>query len=208
MRKRTIILLVLALSLPLFGAEPITFSGGATKLVMKEGRETVTLTGGAKIESGSMVLTADTITISGEEYRYVICSGSVHLTDTERGILLSTESLSYDRVDEHVLITGYVEIDDTANQVQASAFRLAYDVQPGLMELQVSVLLLRHTDSGAMVCSSDTITYDRTKETLRMFGNARVKWDGDTYEAQRVEVDLKSEEIVMKGAIKGVIGGS
>lgn len=208
MRKRTLILLVLALSLPLFGAETITFSGGATKLVMKEGRETVTLTGGAEIESGTMVLTADTITISGEDYRYVTCSGRVHLTDTERGILLSTESLSYDRVDEHVLITGYVEIDDTANQVQASAFRLAYDVQPGLMELQVSVLLLRHTDSGVMVCSSDTITYDRTKETLRMLGNARVKWDGDTYEAQRVEVDLKSEEIAMKGAIKGVIGGS
>ncbi len=208
MRKRTLILLVLALALPLFGAETITFSGGATKLVMKEGREMVTLTGGAEIESGTMVLTADTITISGEEYRYVTCSGRVHLTDTERGILLSTESLSYDRVDEHVLITGYVEIDDTANQVQASAFRLAYDVQPGLMELQVSVLLLRHTDSGVMICSSDTITYDRTKETLRMLGNARVKWDGDTYEAQRVEVDLKSEEIAMKGAIKGVIGGS
>ena len=62
-------------------------------------------------------------------------------------------------------------------------------------------------DKGLAVMG-DTITYDRTKETLRMFGNSRVKWDGDTYEAQRVEVDLKSEEIVMKGAIKGVIGGS
>lgn len=40
-----------------------------------------------------------------------------------------------------------------------------------------------------------------------MWGNARVQWDGDRYEAQRIEVDLKSEEIVMKGAIKGVIGG-
>lgn len=208
MRVCVLALLIAAFTLPLFGADPITFSGGATKLVMKEGREAVSLTGGAAIESGSMLLSADTITLTGEEYRYVTCSGSVHLTDTNRGITLSTQNLSFDRIDERILITGYVEIDDTANQVQASAFRLAYEIAHGLMELQVSVLLLRHTDSGAMVCSSDTITYNRTDETLEMFGNARVRWDGDSYEAQRIEVDLKGEEIVMKGAIKGVIGGS
>jgi len=206
---RAILLLCCSLLLPLSlsAAETITFSGGATKLVMKEGRESVTLSGGARIESGSMILTADAIELSGEEYRRVSCTGSVLLVDEERGITLRTKALFYDRVEETVLVTGYVEIDDTANQVQASAFRLAYDIQGAVMELEVSVLLLRHTDSGAMICQSDTLSYDRSAETLNMYGNARVQWDGDRYEAQRIEVDLKSEEIVMKGAIKGVIGG-
>jgi len=197
----------LLLTLPLPAAEAITFSGGATKLVMKEGRESVSLTGGATIGSGSMTLSADTIELGGEEYRYVSCTGSVLLTDEERGIVLTTRSLFYDRIEETVAVNGYVEIDDTANQVHASSFRLFYDIQRSIVELEVSVLLLRHTDRGPMVCQSDRLVFDRTAETLNMSGNARVAWDGDRYEAQRIEVDLESEEIVMKGAIKGVIGG-
>lgn len=206
MRTRLLLcLLLLPLSLP--AAETVTFSGGATKLVMKEGRESVSLTGGAQIESGSMIVSADTIELSGEEYRYVTCRGSVILADEDRGITLTTHTLFYDREEETVSVPGYVEIDDKKNQVQASSFRLAYDIQGARMELEVSVLLLRHTDSGAMVCQSDTLSFDRDEEKLNMWGNARVQWDGDRYEAQRIEVDLKSEEIVMKGAIKGVIGG-
>ena len=206
MRVRLLLCLLL-LPLSLASAEAITFSGGATKLVMKEGRESVSLTGSAQVKSGSMILSADVIELSGEEYRYVSCRGSVLLTDEERGLTLRTQRLFFDRIEETVSVPGYVEIDDTTNQVQASAFRLAYDIPGAFIELEVSVLLLRHTDSGAMVCQSDTLSFDRDEEKLNMWGNARVQWDGDRYEAQRIEVDLKSEEIVMKGAIKGVIGG-
>ncbi len=206
MRVRLLLCLLL-LPLSLASAEAITFSGGATKLVMKEGRESVSLTGSAQVKSGSMILSADVIELSGEEYRYVSCRGSVLLTDEERGLTLRTQRLFFDRIEETVSVPGYVEIDDTKNQVQASAFRLAYDIPGAFIELEVSVLLLRHTDSGAMICQSDTLSFDRGAETLNMRGNARVRWDGDRYEAQRIEVDLKSEEIVMKGAIKGVIGG-
>jgi lipopolysaccharide export system protein LptA len=176
-------------------------------MVMKEGRERLSLTGGATIQSGSITLSADTITLSGTDYRNVECIGTVRLVDHERGISMMSQQLFYDRIDETILVTGYVEIDDTANEVQASAFRLNYDMDAARIDLEVSVLLLRHTDSGPMVCRSDILSYDRDKERLAMAGNATVVWDGDTYEAQRIDVNLKDEEIVMKGSIKGVIGG-
>lgn len=207
MKRLIMICCLLCATLTLWASEPITFSGGATKLVMKEGRQSISLSGGARVTSGSIQLSAESITLSGEEYRFVTCTGSVRLIDSERGLTLTTRTLSYDRQNEQILVPGYVEIDDAKTQVQASAFHLAYDIEAGQMELEVSAMLLRHTSSGAMVCSSDVITFNRSDERLSMFGNARVVWDDDTYEAQRIDVDLKAEEIVMKGAIKGVIGG-
>ncbi|MFA5448523.1 MAG: LptA/OstA family protein [Sphaerochaeta sp.] len=207
MRKLITLCTLLLIAATLGAAEPITFQGGETRMVMKEGRERLSLTGGATIQSGSITLSADTIVLSGSEYRSVECTGGVRLIDLERGISMVSQQLFYDRIDETILVTGYVEIDDTANEVQASAFRLYYDLQAAKIDLEVSVLLLRHTDSGPMVCRSDILSYDRDQEQLSMAGNATVVWDGDTYEAQRIDVNLKKEEITMKGSIKGVIGG-
>jgi lipopolysaccharide export system protein LptA len=38
-------------------------------------------------------------------------------------------------------------------------------------------------------------------------GKATIDWAGDRYEAERITVDLETEEIAMDGAIKGVING-
>ncbi len=204
--RRICLLILLALTFPL-GAQELTFSAGSTRMQMQEGFQTVQLGGGAELTSGSIVLHADEIELSGDSYRYVQCTGLVSLQDSERALSLTTRSLFYDRQEERIICEGYLELEDTINEVLGSAFNLVYDIQKGELLLQVEVVLYKHTDRGSMVCKADVLRFDRTKEVFDLNGEATIDWDGDRYEAQAISVDLESEEISMDGEIRGVING-
>mgnify|MGYP001055284591 CR=1 FL=1 len=207
MRLRTAFLLLLMLvSLPL-AAKEITFSGGSTRIRMQQGFETISLSGGAKVSSDSLTLEAKEITLSGSDYRYIRCSGNVRLVDSERGIRLSSEQLFYDREEELVLISGYVELEDTVNEVLASAFSLEFNLNQALVLLQVEVRLLKSTERGYMECKSDSLQFDRDAQSLVLEGNATIDWAKDYYKAELISVDLDTEEITMGGSIEGVIYG-
>ncbi len=201
--------LVLLLCIPsaLLSAEAIRFSGGSTRMQMQEGYQSISLSGGAEITSGTLTLTADSIELSGEEFRYVSCSGAVTLNDDERGVKLLGNNLFYDREEELVVVDGYLELEDLTNEVQATAFFLEFSLDKGSVLLQVQVRLYKHTDSGVMACKADSLQLEREKRTLELGGNATIDWAGDRYEAQRITVDLDTEQISMDGTIKGVING-
>ena len=207
MRKRLILAILIALfTLPLI-AEDISFQGGSTRMNMQQGSKTVLLENSAEVQAGSILLRSNTIELYGEDFRYVRCEGDVFLQDEERGISLVTSSLLYDREKETLLIDSWVELEDTNNQVTASAARMEFFLKDGIVLLQVQARLLKHTDDGPMVCRSDYMTFDRDKEMLDLKGRASIVWKPDTYEAQTITVDLKTEEIRMEGSIKGTIHG-
>nr|WP_321262841.1 hypothetical protein [uncultured Sphaerochaeta sp.] len=207
MKRALIILAILVVPLLSLLAEPISFSGGSTSMHMQQGFETITLSEGATITSGSLRLEADTIVLTGESFRYATCSGSVSLNDEERGISLQSKNLYYDRQEELIIIDGYLELDDQINEVIASAFHLEFTLDEGVVLLQVQVQLFKHTDSGAMACKADSLRFNRESQMLNLEGNATIDWDKDLYQAQRITVDLTTEAITMEGAIKGVVNG-
>lgn len=207
MRKHLILTTLIALfTLPLI-AEDISFQGGSTRMNMQQGSKTVLLENSAEVQAGSILLRSNTIELYGEDFRYVRCEGDVFLQDEERGISLVTSSLLYDREKETLLIDSWVELEDTNNQVTASAARMEFFLKDGIVLLQVQARLLKHTDDGPMVCRSDYMTFDRDKEMLDLKGRASIVWKPDTYEAQTITVNLKTEEIRMEGSIKGTIHG-
>lgn len=185
----------------------ITFSGGYTKVKLQEGREVVTLSNGAVVSVGSLQLTADEIEISGSDYRHVRCNGNVSVVDAKRGIRLSSSQIYYDRLDELIIVDGWVEIQDTQNEVIASGAWLEFNLRDGIMKMQMRVRLLKHTDKGSMVCNADNVIFDRDGETLALSGGASVYWNKDRYEASMITVDLKTDEIIMDGAIRGTVHG-
>jgi hypothetical protein len=199
-------LLTLILLLPL-AAKDISFKGGSTRMKMQQGSETILLDNGAEVQVGSLMLRSTSMELYGTDFRFVRCEGDVSLQDEERGISLLTSSLLFDRVEETLLIDSWVELEDTNNQVIASAARMEFFLQEGIVLLQVQARLLKHTDDAPMVCRSDFMTFDRDKETLELKGRASIIWKPDTYEAQSISVDLKTEEIRMEGSIKGTIHG-
>jgi len=205
--KRWFALACILLVTVTLSAEEITFSGGSTRMSMQQGNQTITLGGGAQITSGSVQLYADQIILSGNNFRYVACTKSVRLVDAERGIKVLAQNLFFDRDEQMILIDGFVELDDSVNEVHATAFMLQFSLQEGEVLLQVDVRLFKHTESGAMACTADVMRFDRTNQDLELKGKATIDWAGDRYEAERITVDLETEEIAMDGSIKGVVNG-
>jgi lipopolysaccharide export system protein LptA len=200
------ILLTIVLILPL-SAQDISFKGGSTRMKMQEGSETMLLENGAEVQVGSLTLRSTSMELYGKDFRFVSCEGDVTLQDEERGISLVTSSLLFDRTEETLLIDSWGELEDSNNQVAASAARMEFFLKKGIVLLQVQARLLKHTDEGPMICRSDFMTFDRDKEMLDLKGRASIVWKPDTYEAQTITVNLKTEEIRMEGSIKGTIHG-
>ena len=205
-RLQLVLLLSLCLSL-LFGGEPISFKGGYTRAVMREGQETILLSQGASVSSGSINFEAQTIELIGPEARYLVGNGAVKITDSANNIIINSTGISFDRESEQLLVDGWVEVQDLNNEIIATGAYLAYDRSEGILKIQIAAKLLHHTDSGPMVCRADTIEYNRETRKLSLIGNSVVEWKGDVYRASSTTVDLDSEEIEMEGNIKGTVHG-
>ena len=208
MKKHISLAILLCITL-LFSisAQDISFKGGSTRMKMQQGSETILLESGAEVQVGTLLLSSTTIERYGKDFRFVRCEGDVNLQDEGRGISLVTSSLLFDRVEETLLIDSWVELEDTNNQVSASAARMEFFLKEGIVLLQAQARLLKHTDDGPMICRSDFMTFNRDKEMLDLKGRASIVWKPDTYEAQTITVNLKTEEIRMEGSIKGTIHG-
>lgn len=194
------------LSLPLW-AGPITFSGGYTRMQMADGAKQIVLSGGASASIDQLQLKADTIALRGDDYGQLSCSGSVTITDASQGLTVTSPAIAYDRIQELITIHSWVEIIDTQNEVSASAGNLIFDMHAKTMEMESHVRLIRHTEGGIMVCRADRLLFDRKAKTLTLSGNASVSWNGDSYQAHAITVNLESEEITMDGSIKGTVHG-
>lgn len=209
MRNRhfiTLTILIFLFPLSVF-AEDITFSSGYTRVVMKGENKTVELTENVRVKSGQIDITANKIIISGENYSYLQCIGNVKVIDHERDIVLRSSTLSYNRSTEFITIDGWVEMQDSKNEVSVSSAWLEFDLNGGILRLQLQTKILKSTSKGPMVCRADNVTYDRNSETITLLGSAEVEWNKDVYKAQKLSVDLKTEEIVMTGDISGTVNG-
>ena len=207
MRKFLALTALIVLPALLF-ADNITFSGGTSSIVLRDGRENVVLSGGASVTVESMEISADSITLSGDNWRYVSCSGNTTVKDESRGISIRTSSIWYDRSTERILISSWFEIDDTENEVSATGAALEYSLSDERLQLDKDVSLLKNTDdNGIMRCSAESVIFSRSDNTVQLRGSASVDWDGDSYEAEVISVDLDTDSISLDGRIRGTING-
>ncbi len=205
--RAMIILAALIAALQPLAADSIEFSGGESSVVLRDGRESVVLSGSASVRVGSMEIGADRITLSGDGWRFVECSGRASVDDAERGISILTSSIWYDRTEERILISSWFEIDDTENEVTATGASLEYLLDDEMLRLDKDIALLKSTDDGMMRCSAESVVYSRGGNTLQLRGSASVDWNGDRYEAEVISVDLDTDSIVLDGRIRGSING-
>ncbi len=206
--RKLLPILFLLLSASMLFADNITFSGGTSSIVLRNGRENVVLSDGAAVTVGSMEINADTITLSGDNWRYVSCSGNATVSDSSRGIYIRTSSIWYDRTAERILISSWFEIEDTVNEVSATGASLEYLLSDEKLQLDKDVSLLKNTeDSGIMRCSAESVIFSRSDNTVQLRGSASVDWDGDSYGAEVISVDLNTDSISLDGRIRGTING-
>ena len=208
MNKRPLALLFIAfLSLSLLFSETISFSGGESVLIMREGEKSVSLKNEAVVTTGSIHINADEMTLSGDNWKTISAKGDINISDAERGIEINTESIWFDREDEILVISSWFEIDDTKEELYAQAGSLNYDMKNEKLEMGMQVTLFKIAEGEVMKCTSESVTYDKSSGMLTLKGGAKVVWKGDNYEAQIITVDTKDNTITLSGRIKGTING-
>ena len=183
------------------GAETIRFSADSVESVLATGKESVRLRGSARVQTNRVEVTADEIVISGDNNRYIDARGSVFVYEKEKDIRLVGDRLFYDRTLDILRITGNAMLDDKRNDIVARAGVIESRGQENLSLIQIGVRILR-TD---MAARAEIVRYDRNRDILELTGQPVVFFEGDEYRAGRIQVDLKTDDILLEGRVQGTI---
>jgi len=165
------------------------------------GKETVVLSGNAKVWSEDLILQADKIEVYGKDNRYIECSGSVIGLDEKKGVRFTTVSLSYDRELKKARLEGDSTLEDKENKVVARGRFIEYNDAAGTVLLQINVRIFKDN----LVCRSEYALYRRKEKVLELSGSPVVYKEGDEFSSDRIRVDLNTDDVVMEGQVRGVL---
>jgi len=163
------------------------------------GREITVLTGNAEVRSDNLFLQAERIEISGSNNRFIDCSGNVHGHEEEKNIIFLTDRMRYDRTLKLARLEGNSTMEDRKNEIVARGRFIEYDDENEVAIIQISVRLFKDN----LVCRSEYALYRRIEKTLALSGFPLVYKKEDEYRADRIRVDLDTDDVVMEGDVKG-----
>jgi lipopolysaccharide export system protein LptA len=165
------------------------------------GREVTVLTGNAEVRSDKLLLKADRIEIHGNDNRFVDCTGNVRGHEEDKNIVFITDRLRYDRTLKIARLEGNSTMEDHKNELVARGRFIEYDDENEIAVMQISVRLIK----ANLVCRSEYALYNRGDETLVLSGFPVVYKKEDEYRADRIRVDLDTDDVIMEGGVRGSI---
>ncbi|MDR1862935.1 MAG: hypothetical protein LBQ67_03335 [Treponema sp.] len=165
------------------------------------GREITVLTGNAEVRSDNLLLKADRIEIQGDNNQFVDCMGRVWGQEEEKDIFFETDRLRYDRKLKIARLEGNSTLEDRKNEITVKGRFIEYDDQSEVTVFQISVRLFKDT----MVCRSEYAVYRRTEKILNLSGFPVVYKKDDEFRAERIKVDLETDDVTMEGDVSGSI---
>jgi lipopolysaccharide export system protein LptA len=192
----------LFLSLAYFAAAD-TFSFKADKMSGSRatGKEVTILVGHAEVRSDKLILRADRIEIQGSGNQFIDCSGKVWGREEEKDIYFETDRLRYDRTLKIARLEGNSTLEDRKNEIVAKGRFIEYDDQAEVTVFQISVRLFKDD----MVCRSEYAVYRRNEKLLDLSGFPVVYKRDDEFRADRIRVDLDTDDVTMEGTVSGTI---
>ena len=165
------------------------------------GKEVTVLSGNAQVKSDNLVLRADRIEMYGADNDIVECYGNVSGEESEKQIYFKTDSLVYDRKSKIAKLSGNSTLEDKKNEVVARSRYIEYDDDKEIAVFQISVRLFKEK----MVCRSEYAIYRRQQELLDLSGFPTVYKEEDEFHADRIRVDLDTDDVIMDGSISGTL---
>jgi len=203
MRIFGILFLFLAASVAATAAWGDTFTFKADRMTggRATGREVTVLTGNAEVRSDKLLLRADRIEIHGSDNRFVDCTGNVRGHEEDKNIVFITDRLRYDRTLKIARLEGNSTMEDLKNELVARGRFIEYDDENEIAVMQISVRLFKDN----LVCRSEYALYNRGEETLVLSGFPVVYKKEDEYRADRIRVDLDTDDVIMEGGVRGSI---
>jgi lipopolysaccharide export system protein LptA len=165
------------------------------------GREVTVLVGNAEVRSDNLILRAERIEIQGDDNQFIDCSGNVWGQEEEKDIFFETDRLRYDRTLKIARLEGNSTLEDRQNEIVAKGRFIEYDDQAEITVFQISVRLFKDD----MVCRSEYAVYRRNEKLLDLSGFPVVFKSEDEFRADRIRVDLDTDDVTMEGSVSGTI---
>lgn len=199
--RKFLILLVLLSFTWFLNAEKIVFSASSMTGKTGDSSSTTSLKGDAYILTESIEIRAESIELSGEDYRYIKAEGGISGKNLESEMEFHCDSLEYDRITKLAVLNGNVTLVDIENDVRASAQRIEYNQENDIAVLQIGVSLTQKEN----VCSGAYAVYHKKEQLLEISGNAQVRQGEDVFRAQNIIFDMDTEDITLGGNVKGSV---
>jgi lipopolysaccharide export system protein LptA len=200
-RLITVIIFILCSFLLLTSADRFTFRADRMSGSKALGRETTILTGNAEVRSDNLLLRSEKVEIHGDDKQFIDCAGSVWGFEEEKEILFNSDRLRYDRKLKIARLEGHSSLEDRKNEIVARARFIEYDDQNEIAVFQISVRLFKDD----MVCRAEYAVYYRNEKLLDLSGFPVVYKGDDEFRADRIRVDLDTDDVIMEGAVSGTI---
>lgn len=166
--------------------------------------EATTLSGNAYVKTETMEIKADTITLSGENFRYITASGTVDGKNTESKLDFSCGNMRYDRNTKIARLEDSVHMTDTENDVKADAQIIEYDQNTEIATMQINVSIKQKDNT----CTAAFAIYRKGAQTLEMTGNPKIVQGEDSFRAQEISLNLDTQEIKLDGRVSGQVSDS
>ena len=182
-------------------AEKIVFSAGSMTGQAGDSSATTTLTGGAFVQTPSIEISADSIELSGDDYRFIKASGSISGKNIESNMEFTCDSMSYDRQTKVAQLQGNVKLTDSENDVKADAQLIEYNQNTNNAVLQIGITLNQKKN----ICTGAYAVYQKNEQILEISGNAQVKQEDDVFRAQQITLNLDTQNITLSGNVKGSV---
>jgi lipopolysaccharide export system protein LptA len=182
-------------------ADVFSFRADRMSGTKERGREITVLSGNAEVRSDNLLLRASRIEIHGDNNQFIDCFGGVWGMEEEKNILFQTDRLRYDRRLKIARLEGNSTLEDRENEIVAKGNFIEYDDGAEVTVFQISVRLFKDD----MVCRSEYAVYRRTEKLLDLSGFPVVFKKDDEFRADRIRVDLDTDDVTMEGAVSGTI---
>ena len=199
MKNNALLMLLLFASSALGFGEEWTFSAEKVSSRRGGGETATVLEGGARVESESMLILADTIELGGEENESIAGVGGVDLLDKDEGLSIRSQSFEYDRKAKLIRFRQQVSLIDEEEGIVIRCESLDFREEDDVVVMQVLVRLIKEET----ICRGEFATYSREDGLLEISGRPEVWRNDDVYRAQRITVDLENDEILLQGAVAG-----
>lgn len=182
-------------------AETWRFAADQVSSTQGDQRNRTILDGNARVESDSMEIEALHIELGGEDFSFISGTGGILLNDKDEGITVEARRFEYDRKAKIIRFREQVTLVDENEGIVIRCESLDLFEEEDLVVMQVSVRLIKEET----VCRGEFATFRRDENILEISGRPVVWREDDEYRAQRITVNLDTDEIVMEGAVEGAL---
>lgn len=185
-------------------SEEIKFQADSMTGVSGSKTDETKLVGHAFVKTSVMEIKADSISLDGEDFRYITAEGSVEGKNTETKMDFTCGRLRYDRQTKLARLEDSVHMLDIENEVSIDAQIIEYNQDKELATMQIGVTIKQKDNT----CTAAFAIYRKTAQMLEMSGNPKIVQGADTFRAQEIILNLDSQEITLSGRVSGTVTDS